>query len=394
MMSTVSEKLLQVAENVPKVYHAGQLNIIENAECLKGNASGSAILIDDASPVTHEMGVKVRSKNLWQNTNTTFPTALSYDSATQTYTIGTGTTGFVFMAHKFTNPIPVGTTVTISIMFQSGKGRGVAIGGYHRTGGTSWQGYINVPPNVDMTGQTLTSTFITTETVEEFMVFHNTGDNIKGPFIFKVQYEIGSTATAYTPYVLDLTAVKISRYGKNLFDKSIPISNYTTLDNSYKYLKYYVGIGTNVTVSIAEKPTVPNDNGFMYVYPNATPKPDGNAKWLAHQTVNALCNQQQTVVSTDGYICLVVSVARALDHYGNSIQLELGSKATAYEPYIIPTAYIPTVDGVVSGITSLYPNTTLTADTEGVIIDCNYYKDIDKTFNELTTSVALSGGDS
>ena len=36
MMSTVSEKLLQVAQNNPKVYHSGQLNIVKNAECLKG----------------------------------------------------------------------------------------------------------------------------------------------------------------------------------------------------------------------------------------------------------------------------------------------------------------------------------------------------------------------
>ena len=65
MMSTVSEKLLQVAQNNPKVYHSGQLNIVKNAECLKGSKSGSAMLLDDISPVTHNMGVKVRSKNLF-----------------------------------------------------------------------------------------------------------------------------------------------------------------------------------------------------------------------------------------------------------------------------------------------------------------------------------------
>lgn len=140
------------------------------------------------------------SKNLWQNTNTTFPSALSYNSTNQTYILGAGTAGYNFVAHTLTNPIPAGTTVTISIMFQSGKGTGTAIGGYHSTGGASWQGHITVPKDTDMTGQTLTSTFTTTETVEEFMVFHNTGDNIEEPFIFKVQYEIGDKATQYVPY--------------------------------------------------------------------------------------------------------------------------------------------------------------------------------------------------
>lgn len=144
--------------------------------------------------------VSYNSRNLWQTTNTTLPSTLSYDNATQTYTMGTGTAGYNFVAHTLANPIPVGTTGTISIMFQSGKGRGVAIGGYHRTGGKSWQGYISVPFNVDMTGQTLTSTFTTTETVEEFMVFHNTGDNIEEPVVFKIQYELGNKATDYVPY--------------------------------------------------------------------------------------------------------------------------------------------------------------------------------------------------
>ena len=152
--------------------------------------------------------VSYGSRNLWQNTNTTFPAALSYNSTNQTYTLGTGTTGYNFVAHTLTNPIPAGTTVTISIMFQSGKGKSVSIGGYHRTGGRSWQGFIDVPFNVDMTGQTLTSTFTTTETVEEFMVFHNTGDNIEEPFIFQVQYELGDKATEYVPYSKEVVWTK------------------------------------------------------------------------------------------------------------------------------------------------------------------------------------------
>lgn len=144
--------------------------------------------------------VSYGSRNLWQNTNTTFPAALSYNSTNQTYILGAGTAGYLFVAHTLTNPIPVGTTVTISIMFQSGKGRSVAIGGYHRTGGKSWQGHIDIPSNTDLSGQTLTGTFTTTETVEEFMVFHNTGDNIEEPFVFQVQYELGDKATEYVPY--------------------------------------------------------------------------------------------------------------------------------------------------------------------------------------------------
>ena len=59
-----ADKLITVAENVPKVYHAGQMDVIKNANSLKGFESNKAMLLDDVSPVTHEMGVKVSSKTL------------------------------------------------------------------------------------------------------------------------------------------------------------------------------------------------------------------------------------------------------------------------------------------------------------------------------------------
>ena len=69
-------------------------------------------------------------------------------------------------------------------------------------------------------------------------------------------------------------------------------------------------------------------------------------------------------------------------------QLEIGATATEYEPYITPTEYTPIADGTVNGITSLYPNTTLTTDTEGVIINCKYNRDINKAFAALEAALA------
>ena len=60
----------------------------------------------------------------------------------------------------------------------------------------------------------------------------------------------------------------------------------------------------------------------------------------------------------------------------SNLQIQLGTTATEYEPYITPTEYTPTADGVVNGVTSLYPNTTLTTNTNGVMIDCEYNTDI------------------
>ena len=64
-MSITNEKLQTIKDNVFKVYCSGQMDVIKNANSLKGFESNKAILLDDVSPVTHEMGVKVRSKNIF-----------------------------------------------------------------------------------------------------------------------------------------------------------------------------------------------------------------------------------------------------------------------------------------------------------------------------------------
>ena len=59
---SIAEKLVTVAENVPKVFNAGQLSVISNAEALKGSASGTDIItIADTSPVEHELSVQIAS---------------------------------------------------------------------------------------------------------------------------------------------------------------------------------------------------------------------------------------------------------------------------------------------------------------------------------------------
>ncbi len=89
-------------------------------------------------------------------------------------------------------------------------------------------------------------------------------------------------------------------------------------------------------------------------------------------------------------------------------QIEIGSTATPYTPYISlttvnvtrygtvetdsPQTYTPTADGTVSGVKSLYPITTLMTDTAGVIINAEYNKDLNKAFAELQQAILSMGG--
>nr|DAT96422.1 MAG TPA: hypothetical protein [Bacteriophage sp.] len=124
-------------------------------------------------------------------------------------------------------------------------------------------------------------------------------------------------------------------------------------------------------------------------------------KWLYHKTVSSMINKSFTVVAQQSYIdvvTIVVSSApaylnRFMENIGNDLQIEISPIVTDYEPYITKVDYTPTADGIVEGVTSLYPNTTLMTDTNGIIIDCDYYKDIDKAYNKLSAAIALSGGE-
>jgi hypothetical protein len=74
------------------------------------------------------------------------------------------------------------------------------------------------------------------------------------------------------------------------------------------------------------------------------------------------------------------------------IQLEIGESTTEYEDFVQLAEYTPDADGVVSGVTSLYPSTTLMTDTDGVLIDATYNRDINKAFDELKNAILSLGG--
>ena len=190
--------------------------------------------------------------------------------------------------------------------------------------------------------------------------------------------------------VTDLSEVKVTRRGKNLFSgftkgiglnsnngSEITKSNYATSD----YIP--VDFSTNTNYYISGLPTTLfsfvaaynankeflgrtggsnnsenklSKNGFM----SGTPQAEGDIAYL-----RVMCYTTSTTTGTIDDIDNLV------------IQLELGSTATEYESYNV-AEYTPTSDGTVEGVTSLYPNTTLLTDTEGVTINCEYNIDIKK----------------
>jgi hypothetical protein len=90
-------------------------------------------------------------------------------------------------------------------------------------------------------------------------------------------------------------------------------------------------------------------------------------------------------------VALDYSVRNNPNRIAENVMLEFGSTATEYEPYIEPTTYTADDNGNVKGVTSLYPTTTLIADS-GAIISAEYNKDTNKVVESLVNAIISLGG--
>lgn len=376
---TTADKLITVAENVPKVYHAGQMNVVENAECLKGSKTDTAILLDDVSPVTHNMGVKVRRNNLipypYRDTTKTGNGITFTDNGDGSITItGTATANAYF--------------ALCTIDFGDKPINAISVD-YATNGIYTASKRIYYNQNTKSTDITILSGSTVDETIYP-------------------QIELGTTATAYTPYIPDLTAVKVKKQGKNLIPypymySTITNNGITYTDNgngtitiSGKLISSLsnMSLASNIllkagTYTLCGHPTT-TDNKNIYMFAPIYASDGSVTYWSDYGSGSTKTFTEDVTVSVT---IRVKTEGTVVDNVVLRPQIELGSTATDYEPYITPTEYTPNTEGIVNGVTSLYPNTTLTTDTDGVIIDCEYYKDIDKAYNKLSAAIALSGGE-
>ena len=374
------------------------------ANALKGTISDTAMLLDDVSPVTHEMGVKVKSKNLFDydtqpnlNAQNNIGTSVKRDNGFTLTADPNATSGTFFGAYGVSalNLKPNTTytsraTVTLVDNGSTNLGEAGSVNCSLKlapalTGGVGVI-IVNGYTNYTVGTREVITTFTTPSDMSRLQYVMTKLSNHTSVTFKDIQIEEGTTSTAYTPYVPDLTAVKVSRCGKNLIDKSIAYNNWTPSVGGYKMLYLYVGKNSTVTVSLLQKYNIGLE-GYLYI---RCGKSDTSTKyWLYHSTVSKLCNKSVTVTSEDGYIT-IGATEPAYNNFKDEIMVELGTTATDYEPYKECAEYTPTADGTVNGVTSLHPNTTLTTDTDGVIIDCEYNRDINKAFAALEAAIATN----
>ena len=426
---SIAEKLITIAQNEPKVYKAGQLSVLSSAESLQGEETGVVIAVNDVSPVEHSLGVKVGSKNLLQapfaNTPQTINGLTFTPNADGTVTLngvndGTSYSRYYYRFKNLTLPVgkySIHSGVTDCKLTARIRKTGVA--DRYPSGATfdlnegEWiyEIWLQIP-------QASTTVF----------------DNV----VVKPQLEIGVEVTTFTPHVSDLSAVKVGRYGKNLFNQANtemgeqPTVGGAIYARPFENGKWYKAIALSGAYntnsannnqyeingdSISVKTLGTTDSNTLYGLSMALECLPNTTYTLSYDMVNGKSKNASGIgfygadkvwksfkycdsgvsftTPEDCYwmnICFHGNLEETFVTYSN-IQLEVGTTATEFEHYIEPQTATAKANGTVEGLTSIHPNMTLVTNTEGAVINLNYYKDIDLVVENLKTEIALSGGE-
>lgn len=147
-----------------------------------------------------------------------------------------------------------------------------------------------------------------------------------------IQLEEGNK-TAYEPYS-DKYLLDVKVNGKNLFDreKARDISNWIVRENDgYAKFPIRMGKGNKVTFSYTEKLTA-GKGFFLGITQSET---SAVVAWLYHSAETNLNNNKHTVVAAGDYIylsCTKSGIQKFVDTI-QTLQVEMGSEPTPYEPY-------------------------------------------------------------
>ena len=403
------------------------------ANALKGSASGSAVRMDDTSPVEHTIGVKVKSKNmlnptLWSTAKTAYGVTVQYLPDEDCFLLnGTTTkTDGVMLAEKTQPNIPLDKgNYTLSATYVSGtvspeKRAVFYIGAKDDPTASGSFNWLETKLNTSNTSKTVAS--------RNYLMkywFYWYGDITFTDYKVKIQFEKSNAASTYTPYVPDLTATKVMRYGKNLINSALwstassgkgltiqylpdedcfvangtitPTSSETSADIGIKSVNIPINKGKKYTLSVKYVSGESEMSNLHFACRDALGS-GGNQVISARPILDKQNHTTTNVINATAikdvrfYFYMGGTTPKTVTNYKFRIQLEESDVATDYEPYQSKTEYTPAEDGTVEGVKSLYPTTTLIPDTEGLILEADYNRDINKAFAELQQAIISTGG--
>lgn len=360
---------------------------------LKGLKSGKAVSITDVSPIEHTMSVKVSGKNL-----------IKYPYLKSTHTVN----GITFTDNGdgtiTANGTATGQGYFVLAELKLKKGT-YFLSGAPKDGKEGTQLYL---ANSNYSVYKIDNgSGVIVEITDEKAVYTIAIDIKAGTTtensVFKPQLELGTVATDYEPYFVDVSKVKLIKSGKNVFDINAfsNSSNWIAdANNPNVYRSFKLNLLPNTTYTFSQGGGAdPNPSGYA-LYALFSPTQHSNSasdsQWIISSGNNSRTNKKITFTTNQTgvhYINMYYDSGRLsrLSAYLSKAQIEQGNSVTEYEPYE-QIDYIPNSDGTVEGVTSIYPTTTLTTDNANTLITAEYNKDLNKAFAELYNAIISLGG--
>lgn len=364
----------------------GKLELLQDSEYMNAKVSGTAIAVNDVSPIEHSVGCKLELRNLYDNTRTDWGVRIDGYAPLPIF-VGAGNT--VKVSYE-TDVQPSENNPYLCVYTENIPGN-------------------QVPDEYWLVHQTIASIMhksVTLTATEDYIYLQCAGvDLLKSGVGKELKVEITS---------ISFTDVEVSRYGKNLFDIDTVLPSFINdYGDAGEWIKqsdgsYYKGnVGTGygdiwfenkanykgqIAISMASKHTITEVGGFGLTLEVAYT--DGTKKTAIYTPMLSETYSVKTFVTDANKTVFRItqSYNSGKGMYVKDVMIAYGSD-TSYEPYIEPTTYQSTADGTVGGVKSISPNMTLLTNNNGVVINANYLRDIDTYIDNLITNVALTGGE-
>lgn len=403
-------KTQETLDSIPDDYATLDANVTEYkakvdslANAIKGTVSGAIVRADDVSPVEHTMGVRAQSKNMipypyyyGNETKQGVEMTVSEDGTITFNGVATGDASFRLIQNK---PIPVCGKYTVSgcdggsidTYYLQPFVNGFGVSALHDGSKTyEWDGELT-----------------------SLVLFFKSGTVFENKQ-FKIQLERGSTATEYTPYV-DPASVTVTRCGKNFWHSRGVTFPRTVSGVTVDYdadTQIYTFNGTST--SPGDIYTVPNGDNIMHIGAGETwtlrvevmgGTVDGVATSAGkisplvnnteynntiHANAESLYVTKQYTESADitKMYFYVYASGVVFDNFKVRVQFEQNDRPTSFELFKELTPHTPTTDGTVLGVTSLSPTMTLSVDTDGALVECEYNRDTNAVITDLYEKIA------
>ena len=416
----------------PKVT-IGNTNKSLFANALKGSASGEVVALNDVSPIEHELGVSVRSKNLLpypykDTTKTMFGitftdngdgsiTANGTATATAFFQLWDGLPDGAYLEDSFGENFP---TVDNNAPVYYGDWE---LGCYNRT----TKEYLRYD-KLESYGHWANYDGCTWDRHSGFGIhphhpnYKNFGGNIEvthNPCICYIA-PINGRVRIFLNDFDNISGWHLHIYVNDEFKSSYDADNYTIDELNDELLKiditltpgdviYFVAVRTGENWSCKMMPCVAYIRGTDYEIDPVCVSgcPAGGSKGTYY--ISDAATGQYDIgrgfcfIGARRWLRIIIKKGYTANNLVFLPMIENGRTKTKYVPYIEDistvkvivtgdngeqTTYPVSADGTVEGVKSIYPCTTLLTDTAGAVIDCSYNKDANKVVNSLIERLA------